>query len=122
MFRFVSKTMHAYIDYPVAISLIVMPSVLGIGASNPLAFWLSVVTGVSAFLLTLMTDHKTGVFRFIPYSVHLAVDFSVGVVFVLAAFALALSGLDFWYFTVIGLTVLAVVGLHKTESAVAVTA
>jgi len=95
MFRFVSKTMHAYIDYPVAISLIVMPSVLGIGASNPLAFWLSVVTGVSAFLLTLMTDHKTGVFRFIPYSVHLAVDFSVGVVFVLAAFVLALSGLDF---------------------------
>lgn len=122
MFRFVTKAMHAYIDYPVAIGLIAMPFLLGIGESNPLAFWLSVVTGVAAFLLTLMTDHETGIFRLIPYKFHLAVDFAVGVVFVLAAIVLGMSGIDFWYFAVIGITVLAVVSLHKPDPGVLATA
>lgn len=120
--RFVTKTMHAYIDYPVALGLIAMPFILGIGQSNPMAFWLSVATGIAAFILTLITDHETGVFKVLPYKVHLAVDFAVGVVFVLAAFALGFSGLDFWYFAVIGLTVLAVVGLHKPDEAMLATA
>jgi len=116
MFRFITKNMHAYIDYPVALGLIVMPFILGVGASSPLALWLSVITGIAAFFLTLVTDHRTGVFRIVPYKVHLAVDFAVGVTFVLAAILLGFSGLDFWYFALLGLTVLAVVGLHKSES------
>ena len=64
--RFVTQKLHALIDYPVAISLMAMPFVLGLGASNPLAFWLSVVTGVAAFMLTVLTDHETGVFRILP--------------------------------------------------------
>jgi hypothetical protein len=67
MFRFVTKTMHAYIDYPVALGLIVMPFILGIGNSNPVAFWLSVATGIAALLLTFLTDHNTGVVRVVPY-------------------------------------------------------
>ncbi len=39
--RFVTRQIHAYIDYPVAISLIGTPFILGLGASNPLALWLS---------------------------------------------------------------------------------
>jgi len=92
------------------------------GTSNPLAFWLSVLTGIAAFLLTLVTNHETGVFRLVPYKIHLAVDFAVGVTFVVAAFALGLSGLEFWYFTLLGLTVLAVVSMHKPDSAPLVTA
>ena len=72
--RFVTRTIHAYIDYPVALSLVAVPFVLGLGASNPLALWLSVATGVAAFVLTLLTDHETGVFRVLPYWFHLAVD------------------------------------------------
>ena len=69
--RFVTKTIHAYLDYPVAISLIVMPFLLQLGGSHPLAKWLSVGTGIAALLLTIFTDHKLGVFRVLPYSVHL---------------------------------------------------
>jgi len=118
MSRFITKTIHAYLDYPVALGLIAMPVILGIGASNPIAFWLSVSTGIAALVLTLLTDHKTGVIRVIPYQLHLAVDFIVGIVFVAAPHALGLAGLDFWYFTLIGLTVIAVVGLHKSETTV----
>jgi hypothetical protein len=31
--RFVTKTMHAYLDYPVAASLVALPFMLGLGTS-----------------------------------------------------------------------------------------
>lgn len=115
--KFVTKSLHACLDYPVALGLIIMPFVLGLGASHPLAFGLSVATGLAAFVLTLLTDHQFGVFRILPYSLHLAVDGMVGVVFVIAPFVLGFAGLDAVYYWVIGATVLAVVGLHKPEVA-----
>ncbi len=117
--RFITKEIHAYLDYPVALSLMAMPFVLGLGAVNPLAFWLSVATGVAALGLTILTDHHLGVFRILPYSFHLAVDGMVGVVFAAAPLVLGFTGIEFWYYMVLGLTVLAVVSLHKAEPNVA---
>src|SRR3982074_1854342 len=72
--RFVTKTIHAYLDYPVALSLLALPFILGVGLENPWARWISPATGVAAFILTLLTDHATGVIRVIPYWLHVAVD------------------------------------------------
>lgn len=116
--RFITKSIHAYLDYPVALGLVVMPFLFGLGAENALAFWLSIVTGIAAFGLTVLTDHHLGLFRVLPYSVHLTVDFLVGVTFVAAPMLLGFSGLDFWYYTVLGLAVLLVVGLHQPEETV----
>ncbi len=113
--RFITKTIHAYLDYPVALGLIAMPFLFGLGAENPLALWLSVATGIAAFILTLLTDHHLGVVRVLPYWLHLAVDGAVGVVFVVAPFLLGFSGLDLWYYVLLGATVLAVVGLHQPD-------
>ena len=115
--RFVTKTIHAYLDYPVALSLIVVPFLLGLGSSQVLALWLAVGTGVAAFFLTLFTDHQLGAFRVLPYAVHLAVDFIVGVVFLLAPGVLGFTGLAAWYYWANGAAVLLVVGLHKPELA-----
>lgn len=114
--RFVTRTVHAYLDYPVAISLMVMPFILGLGNSHPLAFWLSVLTGAAAFILTLLTDHETGVLRVIPYSLHLAVDAFVGVAFVLASIVFAFSGIDSLYYWLNAAAVLFVTSMHKPES------
>lgn len=113
--RFVTKTIHAYLDYPVAALLIAMPFLLNLGSSHPLAKWLSVATGIAALVLTIFTDHKLGVIRVLPYSVHLAVDFLVGVVFVIAPFALGFSGLDAMFYWANAAAVLTVVSLHKPE-------
>ena len=113
--RFVTKTIHAYLDYPVAIALMVLPFLLGLGSSSPLAFWLSVITGAAAFVLTLLTDHETGVVRVLPYNFHLAVDFLVGIAFVAAPFVLGFVGLDAWYYWANAAAVLTVVSLHKPE-------
>ena len=107
--RFITKSIHAYLDYPVAFGLMAMPFLFGLGQGNILAFWLSVATGIAVL------GHHLGIFRVLPYALHLAVDGAVGVVFVLAPLVLGFSGFEFWYYMVLGLTVLAVVGLHKPE-------
>lgn len=117
--RFVTKTVHAYLDYTVAIALIALPFVLGLGATSPLALWLSVGTGIAAFILTLLTDHNLGVLRVLPYSLHLIVDAAVGVVFLAAPFALGFSGLDAAYYWINGAAVLVVVSLHQPEDTLA---
>lgn len=115
--RFVTKKIHAYLDYPVAVALMALPFVLGLGSSNPLALYLSVGTGIAAFILTLLTDHQFGVYRIIPYKGHLIVDALVGIAFVIAPFAFSFQGLDAYYYWINGVAVLAVVSLHKPEIA-----
>ena len=117
--RFITKSIHAYLDYPVAFGLVIMPFLFGLGDGNPLAFWLSVLTGIAAFLLTVFTNHHLGIFRVLPYSLHLAVDGMVGIVFVIAPIVLGFTGIEFWYFMALGLTVLTVVGLHQPEDSAA---
>ncbi|MEO9827334.1 MAG: hypothetical protein ABJF50_23260 [Paracoccaceae bacterium] len=113
--KFITKNIHAYLDYPVALGLIAMPFILGLGAINPLALWLSVATGIAAFALTLLTDHHLGVVRILPYSLHLAVDFAVGLAFIAAPFVFGFAGFEAAYYWVLGATVLVVVGLHKGD-------
>ncbi len=113
--RFVTRKVHAFLDYPVALGLMGLPFLLQLGQSNPLALWLAVGTGVAAFVLTVLTNHQLGVFRVLPYWLHLTVDFSVGVVFVSAPSMLGFTGIDAWYYWLNGAAVLFVVGLHKPD-------
>lgn len=114
--RFVTRQIHAYLDYPVAFALIGLPFLLGLGESHPLALWISVVTGVAAFLLTVLTDHETGIFRVLSYSFHVAVDFLVGLTFVAIPFLLGFSGLDAWFYFLNGAAVLTVIALSRPLS------
>ena len=113
--RFVTRTMHAFLDYPVAVALMVGPFVLGLGETSQLARWLAVAAGAGAFVLTLFTDHQLGVFRVLPYRFHLAVDALVGAVFVLAPSLFGFTGLDAVFYWVNGAAVLLVVGMHKPQ-------
>ena len=106
--RFVTKTVHAYLDYPVAVSLMALPFVLGL---EGVALMLAVSTGVAAFGLTLLTDHHLGVVRVIPYWIHVAVDRIVGLVFIAAPFVLGLGGLEAAFFWLNGAAVLTVTTL-----------
>ena len=115
--KFVTKRIHAFLDYPVALTLIALPFLLGLGNSNPLALQLSVAVGIAALLLTVLTDHHLGVFRVIPYKFHLLVDFLVALVFIAAPFVLGFEGMDAYYYWINGLAVLIVVSLLKPEMA-----
>ncbi len=116
--KFVTRNIHAYLDYPVALALMGLPFLLGLGASNPMALWLSVVTGIAAFLLTVLTDHHLGVFRLVPYSVHMAVDLVVGLTFLAAPFLFGFTGLDAAFYWLNGAAVCLVIASHKPEATV----
>ena len=120
--RFVTKDIHAYLDYPVAIVLMIAPFALGLGASNPAALYISPIVGVAAFLLTVFTDHRLGVVRVLPYKLHLAVDLMVGLAFLAVPFILGFEGLDALYYWANGATVVMVIALSKPESDRAATA
>jgi len=115
--RFVSRKIHSLLDYPVAAGLISLPILLNLGRTNPAAFWLSVATGGAALVLTLLTNHETGVWRVLPYRFHLAADFAVGILFLIAPVVLGFSGIDAWYYFANGAAVLTVVSLHQPTSA-----
>ncbi len=115
--KFVTKQIHAYLDYPVAFALIALPFLLGIGESNPIALQLSVITGCAALVLTLLTDHQFGVIKVISYKLHLIVDFLVAVVFLIAPFIFSFEGMDAIYYWINGAAVLFVVSMHKPEPA-----
>ena len=117
--KFVTKRIHALLDYPVAAALMGLPFLLGLGASNPIALYLSVATGVAALLLTVLTDHYLGIFKVISYQWHLYVDFAVAIVFIVAPFLLGFEGIDAYYYWANGGAVLTVVSLHKSEKQIA---
>ena len=106
--RFVTQQVHAILDYPVAANLIVTPFLLNLGASNPLALWLSVATGVAALLLTILTNHETGLIKVLPYSFHLLVDRIVGIVFAVAPFIFGFKGVDAAFYWINAAAVLTV--------------
>ena len=114
--RFITPQVHAYLDYPVAFALIGLPFALGLGATNPLALWLSVATGIAAFVLTVFTDHQLGLVRVLPYWFHLAVDRIVGVTFLVAPFVLSFQGLDAWFYWANAAAVLTVTFLLNAPS------
>ena len=113
--RFVTKTIHAYLDYPVAFALMALPFLLGLGTSHPLALTISPVIGVAALILTVLTDHHLGLIRVLPYKFHLAVDLAVGLLFLALPFVLGFSGLDAAYYWLNGAAVVAVIALSKPE-------
>jgi hypothetical protein len=116
--KFVTKRIHAFLDYPVAMALIIFPFILKLGSSSSLALQLSIATGIAALVLTLLTNHHLGVFRVIPYKVHLIVDFIVAIVFILAPFIFSFKGIDAYYYWINGIAVITVVSLHKPETSI----
>lgn len=115
MFNLIPKSLHAWLDYPVALGLIAMPFLFNLGAGNPLAFWLSLVVGIGALTVTVLTDHQFGLIRVLPFKLHLAVDMIAGLTFLAAPFLLGFAGFEAVYYWVLGATVVAVVSLDAPE-------
>ena len=107
--RFVTKTVHAFLDYPVALSLVATPFLLGLGRGQS-AGTLGVGRNRCRRLFPdpCLPIHKTGVVRVLPDWLHVAVDRLVGITFIGVPFALGLQGLDAWYYWVNGAAVLLV--------------
>ncbi len=113
--RFLTPKLHGLIDYAAAAGLIIFPSILGIGASSPIAFWLSVAAGISVIGYSMLTGYSYGAAPVVPFKVHLAIDFVAAIAFALAPFILGFSGLDAAYYWVLSVAVFLIVAVSQTE-------
>ena len=106
------------LDFVVATSLIVAPFALGLGGSSPLAIWLSVATGVTVVILSLLTDYRFGLLRVVPYWLHLTIDGFVGAAFLAIPLLLGFQGIDALYYWINGAGVAFVVAFGLTRQPV----
>jgi hypothetical protein len=114
--RFLSPTNHGIVDYVAAIALIVAPFLLKLGSSNPLALWISVITGIVVIVVSVATNYRYGLFRLIPFGLHMALDLLVATAFMLIPYLFKLEGLDEAYYYINAAVVYLVVALTASES------
>ena len=113
--RFLSPANHGIVDYLAAVALIVSPFILQLGSSNPLARWISVVTGIVVIIVSLATKYRYGAFKLIPFGGHLTLDLLVATLFMLIPFLFNLEGLDAAYYYANAVVVYLVVAVTASE-------
>ncbi|HXV29970.1 MAG TPA: hypothetical protein VD840_06540 [Sinorhizobium sp.] len=115
--RFLTPTWHGVVDYLAAAALLTMPFVLNLGASSPIAKWLSVGTGLAVIVVSMLTDYKYGAIRVLPFKGHLAIDAAVATAFALAPTVFGFTGLDAWFYWLNSAAVFVVVALSVPSEA-----
>lgn len=75
--KFISRRIHAILDYVVGILLVLAPTMLGF-ADNPAAKYSAVIVGILVLGMSLMTRYEGGVVKIVPMSVHLFMDIIIG--------------------------------------------
>lgn len=108
--RFIPATLHGYLDYTVALTLIAGPFVLGF---EGIAQYLAIAGGVGLLVYSLITDYSTSVQKLLPFGVHLAIDFIAALVLIGAPFLVGEAGgfteTTTYFYLVIGIAVAIVV-------------
>ena len=113
--RFVTPNQHGIGDYVAASTLIVLPFILGLGKSSPLAICISV--GMGAFLIaySLFTRYRLGVVKCLPFRGHLAIDLFDAIVFAVSPLLFGFTGVDLGYYLVVAAGVIVIVVVTLPE-------
>lgn len=76
--RMIPPKIHGVTDYLAAILLLLAPNLFGFAELGGWPVWIARGVGVLILLQALMTDYEVGVFRVLPFRLHLLVDYIVG--------------------------------------------
>jgi len=83
--KFISPSVHGFIDYLLVVFLFTSPT--SFGFTGFLAGF-TYVLGAIHLLLTVSTNYRLGIFKFIPLSVHSGIELMVGVILIVLAYTL----------------------------------
>jgi SPW repeat len=106
----ISSRTHGFIDYAMGILLIAAPWLLGF-ADGTAAQWVPVVLGIVMLGQAVMTDYELGLMRVIPFSVHLAMDFALGILLAASPWLFGFSGRVYWPHLILGLAEIGVAAM-----------
>lgn len=94
--------LHGVIEYAAGVLFVLAPFLFGFDADLPTA--ISIVVGVGVLLVAIATDYPAGVLGSLPLSLHILIDYALGVFLVAAPFIFRFTdeGGPFAFFVILG--------------------
>ena len=89
--RFLPTRIHGIVDYMVGIILFLAPEIFGFSQVEGAAVLVPRIVGVLILGQALMTNFEPGVFKMLPMSTHLGMDYLVGIVLAASPFIFGFS-------------------------------
>jgi len=76
--RLISTKIHGILDYLLGTFLVAAPWILNFHR-GAVETWILVIAGIIILVVSMVTDHETGVWRALSMRIHLSIDFFLGV-------------------------------------------
>lgn len=111
----ISRRVHGWFDYIVAVLLIASPWMLGF-STDPFATGIPVVLGISTIIYSLLTKYEMGLVKVIPVKTHLTLDLVSGIVLILSPLVFAFAGYVWKPHVIAGAIEIIIVLLTQTPS------
>jgi hypothetical protein len=77
--RFIPSRIHGILDYIVGVLLLLAPEIFGFSQVGGAAVTIPRVIGVLILVQGVLTRYEMGLFKVLPFSFHLAMDYIVGI-------------------------------------------
>ena len=108
-------SVHGVLDYLVGALLILLPWLAGFSDSGR-ATGVCIVLGVLTLAYSLLTDYPLGIFRVMPFSLHLGLDLVGGLLLLVSPYLLDFADRVSWPHMFLGASELLVVALSPWRS------
>ena len=116
--KFIPTWFHGILDYVVGIALIFAPMIFGFESVGGAAVFIPRLLGVVLIVYSIFTRYELGIFKVIPMTYHLVVDFLASLFLALSPFLFGFSSnaANVWLpHVVVGVVVMIVVLCYQTK-------
>lgn len=103
MTDFIPTKVHGIVDYLAGALLLSSPWLFGFAYVGGAALFIPIYFGVLSLVMTIFTNHETGMIKILPLQIHLTLDVLAGFVLLIAPFLYKFYPLVVWPHVVFGL-------------------
>lgn len=115
--RFIKAPLHGILDYLVDITLILGPFLLEFPDRPSAIIFVPVGIGTANLIYSLLTGYSRGLVALIPFRIHLALDFIVGLVLIAIPIVYSVEGIPALFHFLMGGGIVAAVAVTDPDSA-----
>lgn len=113
--KFITPTLHGFLDYGAALALIVAPLLLKMDEHSVFIYWFSVTAGIGLIIYSLFTDYALSIKGVFSFNTHLILDALAAAAFIILALFQQSTVFGAIYSLVMGLGVVAVIVFSQTQ-------
>jgi hypothetical protein len=113
--KIISRRAHGILDYVVGIILILAPRILGFDNGGAEAR-VPMILGFAAIIYSLVTRYELGLFKLLPFRLHLMLDVASGILLALSPWLFGFSDRVWVPHVVLGLFEIAAVAMTRTAA------